>query len=270
MDKNNIIKKSGKTPGKKIAIFAGIHGNEKAGVLALEKLIKNIKIEKGEVYFVYANPGAILKNVRYVEKNLNRCFLRNSEGDTYEEIRARELMNILDECDVLLDLHASNNKNSTPFIICEEEYCDIVKIFDFNIISSGWVGIEPGATDGYMHNQSKVGICLECGSVYESEENQDLAYKSALQFLKYFGAISKEIEFNKKEKRIIRVFEAVKKKTENFSFVKDFADFEKLEESKVFAQDGDKEYIAKKNECIIFPNSNKKIGEEVFILGKIN
>jgi succinylglutamate desuccinylase len=121
-----------------------------------------------------------------------------------------------------------------------------------------------------MYNQGKLGICLECGSVYKSEENQDLAYKSVLQFLKYFGAISGEIEFSKKEKRIVEVFEAVKKKTDNFNFVRDFADFEKLKEGEVFAQDGDKKYIAKKNECIIFPNSNKKIGEEVFILGKIN
>lgn len=270
MNKDNIIKKIGKEPGKKIAIFAGVHGNERVGILALERLIKDIEIERGEVWFVYANPRAVSKNVRYIEKNLNRCFLKELEGSSYEELRAKELMGLLDKCDALLDLHASNNKNSTPFIICEKEFYDIAKIFDFNIISFGWNKIEPGATDGYMQNQGKLGICLECGSVYRSEENQDLAYKSVLQFLKYFGAISSDIEFSKNKKKIIKVFKAIKKKTENFKFNKDFADFEELEEGKVFAQDGDVEYIAKSNECIILPNSNKRIGEEVFVLGKIN
>ncbi|HMB66193.1 MAG TPA: succinylglutamate desuccinylase/aspartoacylase family protein, partial [Patescibacteria group bacterium] len=177
----HIIKKSGGKPGKKLAVFAGVHGNEKAGVFALEKLIKNLEIEAGEVYFVYANPRAIEQDVRYTEKNLNRCFFKEA-GGSYEEKRAKELMPILDECDALLDLHASNNKEATPFVICGEDCRDIVGIFDFDIISFGWDDIEPGSTDGYMYHQGKPGICLECGSVYQSEENFDLAYDSALRF----------------------------------------------------------------------------------------
>lgn len=268
MIKKDIIKKTGAKPGKKLAIFAGVHGNEKAGVFAMEKLIKNLEIENGEVYFVYANPKAIEKDVRYTEKNLNRCFLKDSGGGSYEEKRAKELMPILDECDALLDLHASNNKEATPFIICGEDCKEIASIFDFGIVSFGWDGIEAGATDGYMYNQGKPGLCLECGSVYQSEENADLAYNSSLQFLNYFGAISKQVEYSKKSQKIVKVYKAAKKKSENFSFVKDFADFEELPAGEVFAQDEETEYIAGEGECIIFPNSNKKIGDEVFVLGK--
>lgn len=263
----DIIKKSGEKSGKKLAVFAGVHGNEKAGVFALEKLIKDLEIEAGEVYFVYANPRAIEQDVRYTEKNLNRCFFKEA-GDSYEEKRAKELMPILDECDALLDLHASNNKEATPFIICGEDCREIVKIFDFGIVSFGWDDIEPGATDGYMYNQGKPGICLECGSVYQSEENSDLAYNSALQFLNYFGAISRPVEYNRKPQKVVQVFQAPKKKTNDFSFVKEFADFEELIPGQVFARDGQEEYVAKENECIIFPNSDKRIGDEVFVLGR--
>lgn len=267
MIKNDMVKKTGERPGKKLAVFAGVHGNEKAGVFALERLIKNLEIEAGEVYFVYANPRAIEQDVRYTEKNLNRCFLEKT-SDSYEEKRARELMSILDECDALLDLHASNNKEATPFVICEKDYREIAKIFNFEIVSFGWDDIEPGATDGYMYKQSKPGIGLECGSVYQSEENSDLAYNSVLQFLNYFGVISKPVEYNQKPQKVVQVFQAAKKKTEDFSFVKDFADFEELTPGQVFARDGKEEYVARENECIIFPNSKKKIGEEVFILGR--
>ncbi len=267
MTQNDIVKKIGKKPGKKLAIFAGVHGNEKAGVFALERLIKDLEVEAGEVYFVYANPRAIEQDVRYTEKNLNRCFLEKV-GDSYEEKRAKELIPILDESDALLDLHASNNKEATPFLVCGEDCSEIVRIFDFEIVSFGWDNIEPGATDGYMYNQGKPGICLECGSVYQSKENSNLAYNSALKFLNYFGAISRPVEYNQKPQKVVQVFQATRKKTEEFSFVKDFADFEKLIPGQVFARDGQEEYVARENECTIFPNSNKKIGDEVFVLGR--
>ncbi|HMB66313.1 MAG TPA: succinylglutamate desuccinylase/aspartoacylase family protein [Patescibacteria group bacterium] len=264
-----VTKKKGGKPGKKLAVFAGVHGDERAGVFALEKLIKNIEPEAGEVYFVYANPEAIERDVRYTEKNLNRCFLKEAGVENYEERRAKELMPILDECDALLDLHASNNKEATPFIICGEDCRDIVGIFDFDIVSFDWDDIEPGATDGYMYNQGKPGICLECGSLHQSEENADLAYVSALRFLEYFGAVKNEAgEYNKRPQRSVQVVRAVKKKTEDFGFVKDFADFKKLTPGEVFAWDGEEKYVAGEDECIIFPDSDQKIGDEVFVLGR--
>ncbi len=264
----SIIKKTGKKSGKTLAIFAGVHGNEKAGVLALEKILKNIKILKGKVYFVFANIQAIEKNTRYIEKNLNRCFLEGNIGDTYEDKRARELMPILDECDVLLDLHASPTKKTTPFVICERNSLDIVKNLDFEIISFGWNDIEPGATDGYMLKQGKIGICLECGSWHESENNINLAEQSVYQFLQYFGVIQEREKFSRRQQKFLQVQKAVLKETNNFNFFRSFYDFERLKENELIATDGEKEYRAKKNECIIFANPKKKIGEEVFILGK--
>jgi succinylglutamate desuccinylase len=263
-----VIKKTGIKPGKTLAIFVGVHGNEKAGVLALEELMVDIEISRGEVYFVYANPRAIERNIRYIDKNLNRCFLKEKSGQSYEENRAQELLPILNECDALLDLHASNNKKATPFIICEENYYALAEIFDFNIVSFGWNDIEPGAADGYMHLQGKPGVCLECGSVYQAKENIDLARHSILQFLSYYKAIDRETNYYNKPGKIIKVFRAIKKKTADLEFIKQFADFEELPAGEVFARDGEEEYVAGKGEYIIFPDSKKGVGEEAFILGR--
>lgn len=267
---NNIVKKNGKEPGKTLAVFCGVHGNEKAGVYAVSDVLKNIKIKKGIVYFVYANPVAIKKNVRLIRKNLNRCFLKNNTGTTPEDKRARRLMKILDKCDGLLDLHASNVEKATPFAICEKRSYPLAKIFDVGIVSSGWDKIEPGATDGYMNKKKgSLSLGIECGYAGESKKNAGLAKKSILQFLQFFDAIDEKVSFNDKKQKIINVTKAVKKQTDNFYFVKKRKDFEKLKEGEIIAYDSKKKYVAGKNECIIFANPNKKKGEEAFIIGKV-
>ena len=185
-----VIKKTSKISGKIVAIFSGIHGNEKVGVEALRWAIKNIEPTSGSIYFVEANPIAIKKNVRQVSKNLNRCFLADNNGDEYEDMRARDLMIILNECDALLDIHASNTKIATPFIICENNALELAKKLNFSIISTGWNNIEPGATDGYMFLAGKPALCIECGSVSETKKNLNIAKDSIKKYLQYFGILN--------------------------------------------------------------------------------
>lgn len=267
---STIIKKVGTKPGKTLAVFAGVHGNETVGIKALKRVAGNIKIDAGVVYFVLANPEAMAKKVRQVDKNLNRCFLAGNKGKTKEDQRARVLMKILDKCDALLDLHASNSRQTQPFIICAKSSDKIAKIFDFKIVSTGWDKFEPGASDGYMNSQKKIGLCLECGSIYDNK-NEDLAVKSIFQFFQFFKVIKdKKIKFNNKKQKLIKIVKAGYKKTDQFSFVDNFTDFDRLKVGRVFATDGATKYWAGKNECIIFPRPNKKIGEEVFLIGKLN
>jgi len=241
----SITKKIGKMCGKTVAIIGGVHGN-----------------------WIYANPEAIRKNVRAVNKNLNRCFIAKNKGLTPEDIRARTLMRILDRCDAVLDIHASNSHKSTPFIICEKEAFEIARKMDFSIISFGWDIIEPGAIDGYMHYKGKPGLCLECGSVFDKENNLDLAIKSILQFLYYFGLTKSRATYNQEKKTFIKVYKAIKKETERFLFVSDYNDFDSLTPGQVFAVDGLKNYIAKQDDIIIFPRARALIGGEAFILGR--
>lgn len=264
----NVYEIKGKYPGKNIAVFAGVHGNERAGIIALNRIMKTIKVEKGIVYFVFANPEAIKNNVRQINKNLNRCFLKNNKEKSKEDRRARELMEILDKCDALLDLHASTSKKSIPFIICEKNYFYLARKMDFGIVSFGWNEIEPGATDGYMHEWGKPALCLECGSVFGLKKNTQLAEKSTYQFLQHFGCIKKNVSIKKRKQKIIKVVEAVKKKTKKFYFHKKFNDFEKLKNGEIIAMDGRKKYTAGKNELIIFPNAKSPVGSEAFIIGK--
>ena len=257
----------GNISGPTVALFAGVHGNERAGIYALQELQKSLQVAKGTVYLVYANPPAIEKNVRMCGKNLNRCFMPDNSGTSYEDKRARQLMKLLDQCDALLDLHMFYDDQNVPFAICEQNSVDIANLFDVDIISTNWDSIEPGATDGYMFNQGKVGICVECGPISKSNEYTDFAIRTVMQFLSYYDMLAEPEMYSTEPKRVIQTLYAVHKTDESFVLQPGFHDFERLTSNTLIARENGKEYYGKSGECIIFPHYKARIGEEAYIIG---
>lgn len=265
---NNVYIKKGEQEGPTLALVAGVHGNERVGVMALQALWPTLEISKGTVYAMYANPEAIANDVRFIEKNLNRCFVKDKVGTLLEDRRAQELMPIFDTCDAVLDLHATNSERTTPFIITETPSLALARALDFPIISTGWNEAEGGAVDGYVYERGKVGVTLELGSVKSPELYLDLATQSILTFLRFYSSIAGEVPAPVRAPKYVHIARAVLKRTNKLSFMRDFVDFEELPEGKVFAKDGDTEYRAGKGECIIFPRPQKEIGGEAFLIGK--
>lgn len=255
-------------PGPVVAIFAGVHGNEKAGVYALNKLLPELSITRGRLYIVFANPPAIEQDVRMVNKNLNRCFFKGNDGTAPEDVRARQLMGVLDMCDAMLDLHMFYDNNGLPFVICEDNALDLAKIFDVEVISTNWSETEPGGTDGYMYEAGKIGICIECGPISKSVEYTDFAQTAVLQFLSYFDMSSRVVAYSDSQKRIIRAEKAVFKDSMNFDLKPGFSNFQRLKTGEVLAKNGDTLLRAGDGECIIFPHYKARVGEEAYILGR--
>ena len=85
---NRIIgERIGKEPGPLLVIFAQIHGNEPAGYYALQELFKAIDQEYennpnfefiGGIVGILGNVKAAQRNVRYIDKDLNRSWLPES------------------------------------------------------------------------------------------------------------------------------------------------------------------------------------------------
>lgn len=264
-----ITKIFGPKPGRTLAVFAGVHGNELAGIKALNNLEERLALSAGTVYLVLANIKAIEEETRYIEKNLNRCFIKGNSGSTYEDGLARELMDLLDQCDALLDLHGYNGPEDQPFLICEPNALELASKLNFSIVSSGWTSCSPGGADGYMFSKGKMGICAECGSNLRPEDYVALAEQTVLQFLQYFELIEETVPLSSVSQSNVTAVQVVKRTKEDFAFTKNFRNFEKLEPGVVFAHDGDQYYRADVGQCIIFPRPNAQIGEEVFTIGKI-
>jgi len=265
---NEIIKIVGKNPGPKSVILVGVHGNEKCGVFALEKLIPTLEIDNGEITFVYGNPKAIESNVRFTEANLNRMF-RDEENisvkdkSSYEYNRAQFIKGFLNESDFLLDMHASFTPNSRPFIICEQNAINIVKFLPFDLVVHGFDEHEPGGTDYYMNKIGKVGICVECGYLGDSA-SVDIAESSIFAFIKAVGHI--KIELHVQVQKKLNVYHLYHTKTERFVLSREFSDFEEIEPGVLIGIDGETEVFTEKKSSILFARNRYMKGDEAFLL----
>lgn len=258
---------SGPTAGPTVAIFAGLHGDELAGVIAIEQLKNELRIERGTVKLVIGNPPAIAAKKRLINKNLNRCMYKENQETAQEDYAARELMAILDTCDALLDLHMFTDPKSKPFAICEPSMIPIAQKFDVDLISTGWTNIEKGTSDDYMYLKGKVGICLECGPKHEPERFAPFAKESVLIFLTHFGLITRTEKVSKARPVIIAADRVIHKTSKNFKLQSGFTNMQLLKEGQLIAQDGETMYVAKAGESIIFPDYHARIGDEACIIG---
>jgi succinylglutamate desuccinylase len=268
--KEGFIKIVGKKKGPISVILAGTHGNEKCGIRAFKKILPDIKIEKGRVWFGYGNPRAIKENKRFIESDLNRMFklddlLSKIEKKSYEYKRAKFLGKYLNKVGALLDIHASRTPGSKPFVICEANAKKIIKYLPVKLIVSGFDRVEPGGVDYYMNKTGKIGICAECG-YFEDIKSTLTAQKVILAFLKARGHIANNLQPQKKS--YIRLFDSYITKTKNFTLNKPFGDFEKVTKGQIIGFDGGKEARAPKTGVILFARNRKRIGEEGFLLGE--
>jgi succinylglutamate desuccinylase len=268
---SKIIKFEGKKAGKTIAIFGGVHGNEPIGPMLLDELQKNLEIENGIVYLVYANPRAIEKSTRFIEKNLNRMFKKDNTGKLYEEKIAIELSALLDNCDALLDLHAFTQPEgeAVSFAICEPESYFLIKNLPVSFVVSGLHNFERGSTDQYMYFQNKPGVCIELGSRERPRDFLDLGRNMIAEFLTCFEMLPANDSIKFAQKTYLEVVDFYKKKHESFSFVKPYKNFDFVKASEIICFDAGEAYVAKKDSHIIFPREDVVVGEEAFILAEI-
>lgn len=121
----------GKYPGATTVFFGGIHGNEYAGVDALNKVLNKVDTQElhGEIYAIYGNIKALKKNKRFLKFDLNRIWttdklsaLESKTDYEVEEMEQIELFKILKQIfettsapKYFIDLHTTSSK-SLPFI----------------------------------------------------------------------------------------------------------------------------------------------------------
>ena len=269
-----IVELKGSLPGLTSMVLAGVHGDEVCGVRALEKLLSELQIENGRVFFGYGNPRAIHENVRYVEANLNRMFktaqdISDQDGRSYEYARAQFLKTYMDQSGALLDVHASFVPESRRFVICESNAQDIVSHLPFDLVVSGFDAIEPGGTDYYMNQRGTIGVCVECGYLGDAT-SVAIAEEAILAFLAARGHIgrSDRIHQDLTLRSHIRMKRIYLTKTDRFRLQKPFGDFERIAAGQLIAHDGDVDVVAEHDGVILFARNPGSIGEEAFLFGE--
>ena len=117
-------------PGPHVALLALTHGNEIAGAIVLDRLLRaELRPARGRLTFGFVNLAAFDQFdprqptlSRFVDEDLNRVWdeaVLDGGRRSLELDRAREIRPLIDTVDIALDLH-SMLWDSDPLILCGE------------------------------------------------------------------------------------------------------------------------------------------------------
>ncbi len=121
--------------GPTLVVLAGIHGNEPAGVLAVQRVLGRLQELEldvhGRIVAFAGNLKALTRGVRFLQRDLNRHWLpevvdgllqRDPQRDGFEDQEQRELLRLFEQARqtaggpvVFVDLHSSS-ADGPPFL----------------------------------------------------------------------------------------------------------------------------------------------------------
>jgi predicted deacylase len=279
---------SSRKPGKHILVLGAVHGNEQCGTTAINRVLAEfdageIILAAGRVTFVpICNPRAYARNVRFIERNLNRYLVPMAKPDCYEAELANILCPLLEQCDVLLDIH-SYTVGGAPFTLVsqpnEATMAFAASLGDYTIIT-GWADAyattgrkeneadkhEGTGTVEYAHQHSALGLTIECGQ-HNDPHVAAVAYRAIHNALKHFDVVDNTAPPAVKKPRIIAM-QRVYYRGNAGQFTKTWKNLHPVNAGELIAINGTGgDVAAPSNGVIIMPKENAKPGEEWFYFG---
>ncbi|MDR8392831.1 succinylglutamate desuccinylase/aspartoacylase family protein [Aliifodinibius sp. S!AR15-10] len=178
----------GTEDGPTIIIFAGIHGNEPAGIDALNNLFANLEDQKehfkGKLVGICANQQALFEGVRFVDEDMNRIWfpsiidkikrtasedLKSSERQEIKELLGILKREIPDESEseypvIFVDVHSFSSQGEMFAITARKQnHIDLLSSMHVPMI----FGIEEalrGTTLRYFQDVGYITFALEGGN----------------------------------------------------------------------------------------------------------
>ena len=290
----------GKNEKPSVIIIGGIHGNEKAGIYALDKVIQKIAYQgvkfRGNFYAISGNLNALQKNIRFDTEDLNRMwtddhldYINTSKNgfsaDEKEQIAIYEIIkNILSKDKgpfYFIDLHTTS-ANTTPFITISDSLNNrrYTNHFDVPIV----LGIEEyldGPLLTYINEYGHIALGFEGGqhdddaSVINCEAFIWLALvasgcvkKDQIAGYKGYKKVLSENGFDREFYEID--YRYLIKGHENFIMNKGFNNFDRIHKDELLAFSNACEVKATMNGLIFMPLYQKKGDDGFFIITKIS
>jgi predicted deacylase len=182
MPTNRVVQKlKGSKSGPTVLFFAGVHGNEPAGVMALKQVFEDLSKKentlRGTVYGLIGNLKALAKGKRYVDMDLNRLWTKNNiKMVSNKKVLLEEEKELLELLDLLreiiknekgpfyfIDYHTTSSK-TLPFITINDSMINrkFARQFPVPIV----LGIEEfldGPLLSYINQLGYVAVGFESG-----------------------------------------------------------------------------------------------------------
>lgn len=283
----------GKESGPTVVFFAGIHGNEPAGVFALHQVVRTLKLEQrslaGECFAIAGNLKALENNVRYMDKDLNRIWsadeMSNSSEKTnclYEDVSEQNelkalLTSILEKSKppfYFIDLHTTSSPTS-PFMVLNDSLLN--RKFATNYPLPIILGIEEyldGALLSYINELGYVSLGFESGS-----HDDIVSIQNSIDFVRYTLGLTGCVDYLPQELEEIKLkihnsglvtnrfyeiyYQHDIEKEDVFNMFPGFSNFQKVPKGTQLAIENGETLITNKKRQIFMP-LYQKLGSEGF------
>ncbi|WKV11407.1 succinylglutamate desuccinylase/aspartoacylase domain-containing protein [Marivirga harenae] len=281
--------------------IGGIHGNEPAGVLALDRMMsflqsKNIPLN-GNLYALAGSLWALENGERYHKHDLNRLWTKDrllqiQEGeiaiedqDTIEQIELYEcIKNIIAQDEgpfYFIDLHTTSCETS-PFIVMNDSLLNrrFTSLYPLPSI----LGIEEyleGPVLSYINELGYVAFGFEAGQ-HDDEASIDFHYAFCMLSLQFTGLIEKKaIDINDYYDKLLSssvvkrdFFEILYRYEinpgEDFKMLPGFVNFEAIKKGQKLAISDNQSVLAETRSRIFMPLYQAKGSEGFFAIKKVS
>ena len=297
----------GNEKGPLLIVFGAMHGNEPAGVKALELMFKMLEVEpitnpdfnfKGCLLGLVGNVRARRKGVRFINRDLNRQWTKENikrientslELLDEEDLEIKELLEIIhDEINtyqpeklIFLDLHTTTAYGGI-FSIPQDSRESLRIALELHApVIKGLLKRVRGTTLHYFTNENfspdTVAVTFESG-----QHNEDLSVNRAIAALtncmRTIGCVKESHVENRHDAILIEYSKGLPKIAElitihsirpedEFEMAPNFKNFQKVKKGEILATDKNGEIKAKDDGLVLMPLYQKQ-GDDGFFLIK--
>ena len=287
------VKGVNKTPT--VICIGGIHGNERAGVLALNSIFKKIEKDKipflGNFYGISGNINGLQKNIRFEDVDLNRIWstesiqvINGSDEKIYKESieqqeiykQIKEIVNTDKGPFYFIDLHTTSSDTS-PFITISDSLNN--RNFSSNFLIPTVLGIEEyldGPLLTFINEFGHIALGFEAGQHYKdsSVDNCEafiwLALKASgcVDKLNYYQRI---LSMHKEKQEFYEInYKYEITKNEQFEMLYGFSNFESVVKDQELAISNSKKIRASHSGKIFMPLYQKQGDDGFFIISRLS
>lgn len=269
--------------GRHVMINCLTHGNEVCGAVVVGELLdRKVRPVTGKLTLSFANPDAYHlfnekrpDDSRFVDEDLNRVWtvdaLEDGRRNSLEIQRAREIRPVIDNVDLLLDIHSMHEK-SHPLCLSGPldkgiELAQSIGSPQTVIVDSGHAeGTRLRDYDGFGNPDSqKNALLIECGQHWEIS-SLEVARQSVARFLAHSGVIATSdipptwVQAQPGVIDIIRVTGAVVAQTMDFRFADPYSGLETIpKQGSVIGWDGGKSVVTPHEDCVLIMPSLRQL-----------
>ena len=279
-------------PGPHLMISAVVHGNELCGALTLDFLLREqVRPLRGTLTLAFANVAAFHRfdhhaptESRKVNEDFNRVWdetTLDGARQSVELTRARALRPLLDQVDLLLDIHSMQHPTA-PLVLCGptakgQALARAITFPAYVVADEGHAAGRRMRDYGAFADESshRNALLIECGQHW-ARSSRAVSDEMALRFLAHHEMVdpawlARHLSTTAPPpQKVIRITDAITVQSDAFSFVQPFVGMEVLPDAgTLLAHDGQHEIRTPYDGCVlIMPSRRLTVGATAVRLGR--